>query len=557
MTPRRDARFKQGVRETGSSPLARLARLVVSGFRDGRGGPLWLMGLATGVLAGYAVIGLRMAIAYIEHTAFGASEERLATVARGMEDWRLFLIPVVAGIIVAALLWIGEKTGLARGTRAQGVADLIQARAVENAKLPLGAGLYSALIAAVSLGGGGSAGREGPAVHLGGVVASSVARSIGLDVRAARILLACGAAAAVAASFNAPVAGALFAFEVVLGHYALRSIAPVAVASVTGALIASSAFPDEPAFSMPQIAPASIWDFPAAALLGIAAAGLAVIFVRSALILPAWAERRAKAASIPLWSLPVAGGIGLGAMGLVAPEILGVGYEATSTALEGGYTLPFLILLLVMKIIATATTLASRFGGGVFSPSLYLGAVLGAAFGVGAGAVLGDQTAGTGFFAMIGMGAVAGAVLGAPLSTTLIVFELTASYETAVAVLVAVSLATTLSQSAIGGSFFQKQIERRGYDLTGGSAKIILQTVRVRDFMSRIEGWEMEHEPDVFFYEDNTLGRVLARLEAEQLEGAAVKSRASGGDIIGWVSKADAQAAHARALAEAHEEEHR
>lgn len=531
--------------------------MIVSGFRDGRGGPLWLMGLLTGVLAGYAVIALRRTIGAIEQGVFGASEDRLATVARGMEDWRLFLIPVGAGCVVALLLWLGKFTGLTPSVRAQGVADLIQARAVENARMPIRSGLYSAVIAAVSLGGGGSAGREGPAVHLGGTLASWLAGLIGMDVRAARILLACGAAAAVSASFNAPVAGALFAFEVVLGHYALRSIAPVAVSSVTGALIAKSTFPDEPAFSMPEIAPASIWDFPAAALLGIAAAGLAIVFVRFALYLPTVIENRSKAHGVPLWILPVFGGGVLGGLALIAPEILGVGYEATSTALEGGYAFDFLLLLIVLKVVATAVTLGTRFGGGVFSPSLYLGAVLGSAFGIAAAAVLGDQTAGAGFFAMIGMGAVAGAVLGAPLSTTLIVFELTASYETAVAVLVAVSVATTLTQSALGGSFFQKQIERRGYDLTAGSAKIILQTVRVRDFMSRIEGWEMEHEPEVFFYEDNTLGRVLSRLEAEQLEGAAVKSRAAGGEIIGWVSKADAQAAHARALAEAHEEEHR
>ena len=544
--------------EERPSPPAWRRRLSRT-LREGRSATLWGLGLLVGVIAGYGAIVLRLGIDFFSTLAFGATEETLATVAGSLPAWRVFLAPVLTGGVIAALLYIGQRFGLLPQTRARNVADLIETRAVGGGRTPLGGGLYSALVSAISLGGGASAGREGPAVHLGGALASFIGARFGLDDRGARILLACGAAAAVAASFNAPVAGALFAFEVVLGHYALRSIAPVAAASVTGAVIAKFHFGPTPAFPMPEIAPASLIDYPAAALLGVAAAGLAVIFVRLALHLPSMAEREAKRFHIPLWSLPLPGGAIVGLIAIFAPEVLGVGYEATSNALAGQYGVVFLLVLLLLKVLATGVTLASRFGGGVFSPSLYLGAVLGAAFGAGASALLGDQTAGAAFFAVVGMGAVSGAVLGAPLSTTLIVFELTSSYEASVAVLVAVSLATALAQAALNGSFFQKQIHRRGYDLTAGAARVIPQIVRVADFMTPAAEMDVMPETDreAFLHPDNTLNRALDMLKGRKLEGVPVRTRGADQSVIGWVSRADAHAAHARALAAAHEEEHR
>ncbi|MBR9825896.1 MAG: chloride channel protein [Alphaproteobacteria bacterium] len=515
------------------------------------------MGIVVGLLAGYATLGLRLGIAATERFFFGTTEENLASVAATLPWYALFFVPVMTGILIAVLLWLGQRTGLAPGARAGGVADLLEARAIRGGRIELKSGLYSSLLAILSLGGGASAGREGPAVHLGGTLASWLSGGVGLGPRGSRTLLACGAAAAVSASFNAPVAGALFAFEVVLGHYALRTIAPVAVASVIGALIVRIHLGPDPVFGVLETFSASLWDYPAAALLGIAAAGLAILFDRGTLNSVQTVESHAQRWKIPLWSLPVPGGILIGALALIAPEILGVGYEATSNALATHYVFGELVLLIVLKTIATQITLAFRFAGGVFSPSMYLGAMLGSAFGLMMMVILGDQTAGAGFFAVIGMGAVAGAVLGAPLSTTLIVFELTSSYEAAVAVLVAVSLATALTQSALGGSLFQKQLQSRGYDISGGSSRLVLQTIRVRDVMMPLGDWAGAQIDDgVCVYEDDTLGRTLGVFDAEDLDGAAVRSRQGDQAIVGWITKADAHAAYAKALADISEEEH-
>ncbi|MEE2566944.1 chloride channel protein [Hyphobacterium marinum] len=529
-------------------------------WREGRSPALWILGLLIGVAAGYAVLGFILAIEAISYLTFGAHREQLASGVAALPAWHILLVPVGGGVVVGALLWLGKLRGWLPETRSHAVADVIEARAVRAGQIDIRTGLLSAVISAVTLGAGGSAGREGPAVHLGGALASIVAQGLGLPARAARIILACGAAAAVAASFNAPIAGAVFALEVVLGHYALRSIAPVAISSVMGALVARLSFGASPAFSVPPVAAASLWDFIGVVLLGFAAAGVAILFMRLTLAAPARIAKIAERVRLPLWALPPFGGLLVGTIALAFPEVLGVGYETTADALAGGYALQALIVLLVLKILATVITLGFRFGGGVFSPSLYLGAVLGAAFGGVAGMAMGAETGGTTFYALVGMGAVSGAVLGAPISTTLIVFELTASYEASLGVLIAVSLATLLTQSVTGGSFFQLQIQRKGYDLSRGQARVLLQTIRVRAVMTPLDEGEAATDAGdeaACLYEDDYLGRAIGFLSAEKVDGAAVRSRSGNGRIIGYLSKADAHAAYARALADVHEEEHR
>ena len=533
---------------------------LVGQWRDGRSPALWLLGLLIGILTSFAVIGFILAIHQVSLLTYGSDHDNLASGVARLPAWHIIGVPVLGGIVVSGLLWLGKARGWLAETRAHAVADVIEARAVRAGTVSLKTGILSAVISAVSLGAGGSAGREGPAVHLGGALAGSLARALGLPPRAARILLACGAAAAVAASFNAPIAGAVFAFEVILGHYALRSIAPVAIASVMGALIARIYFGASPAFAVPPVEPASLWDFFGVVLLGFAAAGVAIVFIRATLATPGLVARQAEKLKLPLWALPPFGGVLIGVIALAFPEVLGVGYEATADAVSGGFALQALLALLVVKIIATAITLGFRFGGGIFSPSLYLGAMLGALFGGIAGMVMGPESGGTTFYALVGMGAVSGAVLGAPLSTTLIVFEMTASYEASLGVLIAVSLATLLTQSVVGGSVFQKQIQRKGYDLSRGQARVLLQTIRVRAIMTPLgpdeaEGQMSDEAPCLF--DDDYLGRALGFLSAEKVDGAVVRSRAEDGPIVGYLSKADAHAAYARALADAHEEEHR
>jgi CIC family chloride channel protein len=556
-TPQDAPKIKPVIRAKAHQGLAALGATVRDTFHDGRSVALWLTAIGVGVIAGYGALGLRWAISGVQFMAFGEADEALASAAAALPAWGLILAPFLGGVVVSGLLWLGQRYGWLPETRAEGVADVMEARAAAGGRMKAMPGLLSAVIATVSLGSGASAGREGPAVHLGATLASLVTRPLGLPPRAARIMLACGAAAAVSASFNAPVAGALFAFEVILGHYALRSIAPVAVSSVIGALLSRFHFGATPAFAVPEINPERLIDYVAMVPLGVAAAGVAIAFVMGVTAGPRLVAERAKLLKIPLWALPPIGGLMVGSLAAAAPEILGVGYEATATALAGGYAVATLAGLIILKLIATTITLSARFGGGVFSPSLYLGAMLGALFGQLTMMVFGDTGSGAAFYAVVGMGAVSGAVLGAPLSTTLIVFELTASYEASIALLVAVSLATVITQSVTRGSVFHRQVERHGYDLTKGDARVILQTIRAREVMTPLNEEEASAEMDApCVYEDDYLGRVLGFFSAEDLEGAPVRTRTGDQPITGYITKADAHAAYAAALQARHEEEH-
>ncbi|WP_019961243.1 chloride channel protein [Woodsholea maritima] len=531
---------------------------LITMMGKGRSPILWLMGIVAGLVAGYAALGLRFVITRIQAQMYGAEDEHLSSALVSLSPWHVIIGPILGGCLVAFLLWMGERTRWLIETRAEAVADVIEARAAKGAHMPLGAGLLSALISAISLGAGASTGREGPAVHLGATLASQIAHGLKLPPRAARIILASGAAAAVAASFNAPVAGALFAFEVILGHYALRSIAPVAVASVTGALIARLHYGATPAFAVPALAQVSIVDFLWIPPLGLAAACVAIAFTHLALHVPRLTVERMRQFDLPLWLLPPFGGLILGLIFLIRPEVAGIGYEATAAALMGDYGMGMALLLVGFKILATVISMGARFGGGVFGPSLYLGALLGAAFGAAAMYATSGQSDEIAFFAVVGMGAVSGAVLGAPLSTTLIVFELTGSYEASIALLVAVSLATVLTLSFTRGSFFHKQIQRHGYDLTQGAARLILHTLRARDIMSPLDPQDFHLDAgETYVFEDDTLGRVIDFLREHGLDGVPVRARRKDQPITGFISTAHAHGVYAQELMNIHEEEHR
>ncbi len=537
---------------------------MLRGFQSRLSGDvgMWIGGLIVGVVVGYAALAFILAIQGFQSLFYGggASVGDFPGHVASLPYWRAWMTPIVAGCVVSAFLWFGARRGWLPETRGFGVADVIEARAVHGGRSPLAPAVYSSLAAAASLGGGASAGREGPAVHLGGAIAVAMGRWARLGARETRIILACGAGAAVAASFNAPIAGAVFAFEVVLGHYAPRAIAPVAISSTAAALVSRFHLGDQPAFFLENVVEVSMSfvDLPGAALLGAVCALVAVAFMRAILIAGARFRETADAIGLPLWALPSLGGVLLGAFAVQEPLALGVGYEATAGALKGAYGLWALLALVGLKLLATALSIGCRFPGGVFSPSLLLGAALGAAFGLALGQLSDAPFAPASFYALVGMGALSGAVLAAPLSTTLIAFELTQSYDTAVAVLVAVSLATVIVQRILGAGFFQLQIEAHGYTLREGPQRVILQTVRVKDFMTPIDAAGGERPPEgPSLYETDTLGKALALLEKEGLDSALVRARGADEPVVGYVRRADALIAYNRRLVDAHEERSR
>ena len=435
---------------------------------------VWILSLGIGTLVAIAAILFRSAIGLLQWPWLGETSERIIQAAGNQPWWIILLAPAFGGLIVG---WLLEKVQPKQ--RAGGVADVIEARAQGGQGLPLRSGLMSAVITAISLGFGASAGREGPVVHLGATLGTALCRAFSLPDSARRILLACGVASAVSASFNAPIAGVLFAHEVILGHYAMSAFVPIVLASAVGAVISRQWFGEAAAFVIPNYDITSYWEIPAFGLLGLTCAAVAVIF-QFALIGTDWAARNV---TMPLWSRPVVGGFAVGGIAVFFPHVLGVGYEATDMALKQQLPLSMLLALLIAKTAATAITLASRFGGGIFSPALYIGAMAGGAFGVIAACVFPDMASSHGLYAILGMGGVAAAILGAPVSTTMIVFELTGGYGLSIALLLVVSIATGLTQAVHGKSYFHWQLSIRGVCLHEGSHAYLRETVKVRAFM--------------------------------------------------------------------------
>ena len=399
------------------------------------------------------------------------------------------------------------------------------------------------------------------AQHLG---AATVQRVFDLPASGRRTLLAAGVAAAVSASFNAPLAGVLFAHEVILAHYSFRAMVPIVIASVGAAVVARLHFGNFPAFILPEYQITSYWEFPAFALLGLTCA-LVAILLQFAIM---GTERAWGSFDLPLWLRGAIGGAVVGAIGIVFPQVLGVGYEATDQALSQQLGLGLMLALIVAKTAATSVSLSSRLVGGVFSPSLYLGAMTGASFGIVATAAFPDASSTYGLYAILGMGAVAAAVLGAPLSTTLIVFELTGGFAMAIALLLTVSICVGLSQAVLGQSFFHWQLGKRGVFLHEGPHQLIVQSLHVKDFMEPLadgddvelkqseDGREGAEMPPCLMPED-TLERALRIFNVTGLARVAVVNATEPSEVVGWASKVGALNAFNEALIAANIEEHR
>lgn len=509
---------------------------------------VWLLAMGIGVMVAYAALSFRIAIGAVHWLWLGTAGERVYEAAASVDWYVILLAPALGGLVVGLILQY-----LMPGKRAFGVADVIEARAIGGCRIPIRGGLLSAGISAISLGAGASAGREGPVVHLGAALAPAIEDRFKLGHQERRTLLGCGVAAAVSASFNVPIAGFLFAHEVILQHYGFRAFVPVAISSVIGAIITRLHLGDYPAFSIPTYSITSYWEFPAFALLGLTCAIVAILF-QFALV---YADHMAREITLPLWLRPVVGGLMVGAIALWFPQVLGVGYDATDAALQQSLPLSLLLALIVAKTAATAITFASRFGGGVFSPALYVGAMTGGAYGLIAASVFPEIASSHGLYAILGMGAVAAAVLGAPISTTVIVFELTGGYDMTIALIVSVSIAVGLNQAVHGLSFFHWQLSMRGLMLHEGPHKHILRTLTVKDFCKAVPA-PYDREPGATVLSlDDTIEQALRAFDRTGAPRLAVVNADRPETMIAEVEHVMALTALNTALIDAHVEEHR
>jgi CIC family chloride channel protein len=351
---------------------------------------------------------------------------------------------VVGGAVIALLLRLGISMGWGPAPRAFSLSDVIQHRrlrgTVRSTTLSLRDAFVSALVSIVSLGWGGSAGREEPAAHLGGALGMLPGRLLGLDAAARRLLVGMGVAAAISAALHAPIAGVLLARELVLRRFRLSALGPVIVASFASWLVARSHFDGRPVIDIPAVVVAP--DFHLAAILTLPVfAFIAWIAASTWNRAPVVVAAAAGHVRVPLWLLPFIGGVLLGVLSLAFPQVMGIGYEPLAAGLAANYSAALMPILVLAKIGATAITLGFRWGGGAIAPALFVGGLAGSTIGFAAGTFLGDAASGQVYFGMLGMAAVVAVLLDAPLAAGVLVLELSGSPEIGVAGLVSAYVA--------------------------------------------------------------------------------------------------------------------
>lgn len=442
----------------------------------------WLIALVVGAAAGASAVIFRFGINRLQAALYGTEDvNTLASFARELPWVWVLLIPVAGGLVVGVILQYFTPDG-----RVRSVSDVIEGAALNDGRVEKKAGIASALCSWITLSTGGSTGREGPVVHIAAMISSWVANRLRVDGITGRDLLGCAVAAAVSASFNAPIAGALFGLEVVLRHFALHAFAPIVVASAAGTVINRLAFGDVTEFLLPGTTTVEFYlELPAFFLMGLVCGLVAALMMRAIFWSDDFGGRIQKRLGLPHWLRPAVAGLLLGALAIRFPHIIGVGYETTSRALTGNLGLTQAFVFTAVKVAAVSITMAGRMGGGVFSPSLMVGALTGLTFAHIATGIFPEQSSAFTLYALAGMGAVAAAVLGAPISTTLIVFELTGDWQTGLAVMVSVSMSTALASRLVHRSFFLTQLERRHVHLAAGPQAYLLAMFRVTGVMRR------------------------------------------------------------------------
>ena len=439
--------------------------------------------LVIGISAGFMALGFRKAIQFLQAYLYDTDNILLLhSHAEKLPWYMVLIIPILGGLLVGVILNRFTDDG-----RVRSVADVIEGAAVTDGRVETKAGIASFFASLITLSSGGSTGREGPVVHMAGVISTWVSNRIHADGITGRDLLGCAVAAAVSASFNAPIAGALFALEVVLRHFAVHAFAPIVIASIAGTVINRLAYGDVTQFALDTPGSLKFYvELPAFLILGLICGLVALVLMRSIFFAEDIGTHVQNRLSLPGWLRPAVSGAMLGLLAIWFPHIVGVGYETTIRALTGDLLLTTAILFAVIKTVAVAITMGGRMGGGVFSPSLMIGALTGLAFGLIATGLLPDVSGTHTLYAFAGMGAVAAAVLGAPSSTTLIVFELTGDWQIGLAVMVSVSMSTALASRLVDRSFFLTQLERRNVHLAAGPQAYLLAMLRAGAVMRPI-----------------------------------------------------------------------
>jgi CIC family chloride channel protein len=441
------------------------------------------MALLVGVGAGFGAVGFRYLISGVTWLATGyqqfGQQGRVASLhLPWLGIWFLLLIPVLGGLIYGPLI-----QRFAREARGHGVPEVMLAVAENGGRIRPQVTVVKAVASAVCIGTGGSVGREGPIIQIGSAFASTLGQSVRMSETRLRIIVACGAAAGISATFNAPITGLFFGFEIILREFSLDAILATALSAVTADLVSRAFFGTAPFFAqMPHnLTVGHPSTYLLIAVLGVAAGligfGFKTVLYKFEDVLDRlWKGR-------PEWARPAAGGVALGALLLALPQMYGVGYPVMDQMVAGNVVLWLLVILMLGKVVATSLTLSIGGSGGVFGPSLFTGAAAGMAFGMIAQHLFGPGVGPPAIFAVVAMGGVFGSAAQAPLTAIASVLEMTGNYSLALPVMLAVAIGAAVSKRLSYGSIYTTKLLRRGIDIERPKPASVLKSLTVADVM--------------------------------------------------------------------------
>lgn len=408
-----------------------------------------------GALVGVAIYLLRETVILFHRISFDLPAGALLSTGEGVSKFRLLLIPLLGGLAL----------GLIRRRRARTteIIDPIEANALYGGRMSFGDSVRLAFTTVLSNGAGASLGMEAGYTQFGAGFYSVVGRHFRLRRADMRVFVTAGAGAAIAAAFNAPLAGAFYGFELIQGGYTTRALAQVAVACVIAALVQQSLSPEAALFMVRGGTPLTPLSYYLFAAMGVLAAGIAILAMRSV----SWTERAMRASNVPEWLRPALGGVLVSLIALFYPQVLGSGHGAIQFHFDREMPWLFLTALLFAKLFASAISIGAGFRGGLFSSSLFLGALFGAVFvevaALAYPPLAGERTA----FMLAGMGAVAAGIIGAPLTMVFLTLEATGDFAMTMGVLLSVIITATIVRLTFGYSFSTWRFHLRGLTIRG------------------------------------------------------------------------------------------
>ncbi|MFZ1155023.1 MAG: chloride channel protein [Solirubrobacteraceae bacterium] len=519
--PTRRASAQPTVRVTISRGwLSRLRRGIARGSRG-----LTILALLTGAGAGLGAIAFRyMILGFTElftgHSDYSAAGHAANPLIPGLGIWFVVAVPIIGGLIYGPLV-----SRFAPEARGHGVPEVMYAVNRLGGRMRPQVPIVKSLASAVCIGSGGSVGREGPIVQIGSALGSVTGQLMRVPESQLRLLVACGAAGGISATFNAPIAGVFFALELILRNFETRSFGLVVLSSVTADAIGRAAFGSHPFLALPAFTFSSPLELFLYAGLGVLATGVGLGFVRvlytgEDISDRLWAGR-------PDWLRPAVGGVLLGLLLLAVPEMYGVGYPVLQLAVAGHYVILALLGLLAAKILATSLTMWIGGSGGVFAPSLFMGAMLGSAYGAVAHQLIPGLAVAAGAYGLVGMGAVFASSARAPITAVLIIFELTGDYHIILPLMIAIIVATALSNVITRDTIYTLKLRRRGIDIDKPQGTLMTQ-INIADAMGKLPRALAPEQP---------LPDVLDRFSTEHADALPVMD--ADGSLLGVIAAID------------------